>query len=81
MRVSFGFVAIFITSALAADLPCDVDAENCRAVMDATACFNEYMSGGNKNTIMNCLVGTDGAGTPKEKVSNIFVTPPSQKAY
>jgi len=69
MHASLSLVAMFVTSALAQSLPCDVDNDNCRAVMDSTACFNEYMAGnGNKNSVLNCLVGTDGSATPAGKV-------------
>ncbi|KAF4625689.1 hypothetical protein G7Y89_g12471 [Cudoniella acicularis] len=67
MRVSLGLFAIFVSSALAAG-PCDANTDSCRAVINASACFNEFLSNGSKNSILNCLAGTDGAGTPKDKM-------------
>lgn len=76
MRASFGLLAIFVSTIFAAPAPsgpsdtCDVNSDNCRAVINASACFNEFMSGGsgNKNSVLNCLAGTDGAATPTQKV-------------
>ncbi|CZR63198.1 uncharacterized protein PAC_13095 [Phialocephala subalpina] len=67
MRISLGLFAVFVSFALA-DGPCDPNSDSCRAVINASACFNEFMSGGNKNSILNCLAGTDGAGTPTAKM-------------
>lgn len=67
MRIVLSLLAVFATSALA-DGPCDVESDNCRAVINASACFNEFISGGNKNSILNCLAGTEGNATPTEKV-------------
>ncbi|KUJ18628.1 uncharacterized protein LY89DRAFT_732181 [Mollisia scopiformis] len=67
MRFSLGVFAVFIIPALA-DGPCDVNSDSCRAVINASACFNEFMSGGNKASILNCLAGTDGAASPKDKM-------------
>lgn len=68
MRVFLGVFAILVSSVLAADLPCDVQSDNCRAVINGSACFNEFMSAGNVNSILNCLAGTEGSATPKQKV-------------
>lgn len=67
MRFLLGLFAVFIHSALAAG-PCDADSDNCRAVINGSACFNEFMASGNKNSMLNCLAGTDGAATPQQKV-------------
>ncbi|CAG8979616.1 hypothetical protein HYALB_00012593 [Hymenoscyphus albidus] len=67
MRISFSILAIFVASALA-DGPCDVESDNCRAVINASACFNKYMAGGNKANILSCLKGTDGAATETQKM-------------
>ncbi|KAH6671871.1 hypothetical protein B0J14DRAFT_82349 [Halenospora varia] len=76
MRFTFGIFAVFVSTALAGPLstlavdagPCAVNTDACRAVINASACFNEFMSGGNKNSILNCLAGTDGTQTPTEKM-------------
>lgn len=57
-----------LASLVLADGPCDVESDNCRAVINASACFNEFMSGGNTNSILNCLAGTEGDATPTAKV-------------
>ncbi|TVY84839.1 hypothetical protein LSUE1_G000587 [Lachnellula suecica] len=67
MRISVTLFTIFLSSVFAAALPCDVESDNCRAVINASACFNEYMSG-SASTVLNCLAGTDGAATPKVKM-------------
>lgn len=69
MRISFSLLAVFIASALA-DGPCDVESDNCRAVINASACFNKYMAGGNPNkaNVLSCLKGTDGTDTETQKV-------------
>ena len=81
MRFSLGFVAVFVTGALSAAVavpaavpagPCDVTSDGCRAVMDATACFNEIgASNGAKASMLACLTGTDGTGTTTQKVWTI----------
>jgi hypothetical protein len=68
MRISAAVFAIFVSSALAAG-PCDPDSDSCRAVINASACFNEFM--GNKNSILGCLTGTEGSASPKDKVSGL----------
>jgi hypothetical protein len=77
MRISLGVLAIFASCALAATTPvCDPNSDACRAVMDGTACFNENnASTGSKNAILACLTGTDGAGTPTQKVRANCHTP------
>ncbi|KAI1855939.1 hypothetical protein JX265_012022 [Neoarthrinium moseri] len=68
MRVFIGLVSLLACSVLA-DGPCDVMSDSCRAVINASACFNEFMAGGNKNSMLNCLAGTEGSATPQQKVS------------
>lgn len=67
MRIILSLLAVFASSAIA-DGPCDVESDDCRAVINASACFNEFISGGNKNSILNCLAGTEGDATPTAKV-------------
>ncbi|PVH82170.1 hypothetical protein DL98DRAFT_586847 [Cadophora sp. DSE1049] len=68
MRLPFSLtlLAIFTSSAFAA--VCEVNTDNCRAVINASACFNKYMTGTNVNNILSCLTGTEGTATNKEKM-------------
>ncbi|KAL2070815.1 hypothetical protein VTL71DRAFT_13841 [Oculimacula yallundae] len=68
MRVSFplALITLFTTTIFAAT--CDVNSDNCRAVINASACFNKYMTGSNVNNILSCLTGTEGAATNKVKM-------------
>lgn len=67
MKIQTSLFLVFISSALA-DGPCDVNSDSCRSVINASACFNEFLSFGNKNQVLNCLTGTDGTATPQQKV-------------
>jgi hypothetical protein len=67
MHISLSLIAAFLPVILAAG-PCDVESDNCRAVINGSACFNEFLAQGNKASILNCLAGTDGAATPTVKV-------------
>lgn len=67
MRILFSLLAIFVASALA-DGPCDAESDNCRAVINASACFNKYMASATKANILSCLKGTDGTDTETQKV-------------
>ncbi|KAK6834825.1 hypothetical protein PG987_009519 [Apiospora arundinis] len=67
MRTSLLFIALPILSS-AADLPCDVESDNCRAVINGSACFNKYLAGGgNTRLVLSCLAGTEGSATPQQK--------------
>ncbi|KAG4442374.1 hypothetical protein IFR05_002152 [Cadophora sp. M221] len=68
MRISssLALFTLFTSSAFAA--VCEVNSDNCRAVINASACFNKYMTGTNVNNILGCLTGTEGAATNKEKM-------------
>ncbi|KAF7536272.1 hypothetical protein G7054_g4696 [Neopestalotiopsis clavispora] len=70
MKVPISFTLLLLGSALAADLPCDVESDSCRAVINGSACFNKFMAGGNgnKNSMLSCLTGTEGSATPQQKV-------------
>ncbi|KAK6855866.1 hypothetical protein PG995_008017 [Apiospora arundinis] len=67
MRAFLLFIALPILSS-AADLPCDVESDNCRAVINGSACFNKYLAGGgNTRLVLSCLAGTEGSATPQQK--------------
>ncbi|POS78201.1 hypothetical protein DHEL01_v203417 [Diaporthe helianthi] len=67
MRIQPSLMLVFISSAMA-DGPCDVNSDSCRSVINASPCFNEFLSFGNKNQVLNCLTGTDGTATNQQKV-------------
>lgn len=71
MRFQTSLLLIFISSALS-DGPCDVNSDSCRSVINGSACFNEFLSFGNKDQVLNCLAGTDGTATPQQKVKQTF---------
>ncbi|KAK8058523.1 hypothetical protein PG994_008971 [Apiospora phragmitis] len=70
MRTSLLLLALSFLST-AADLPCDVESDNCRAVINGSACFNKYLAGGGGNTrlVLSCLTGTEGSATPQQKIA------------
>ncbi|KAN0102899.1 hypothetical protein V8E51_011212 [Hyaloscypha variabilis] len=74
MRFSLGLIVVFVSGAFTAAIAspptvCDVDSDACRAVMDATACFNEIgAASGAKASMLACLTGTDGTETPTQKM-------------
>lgn len=72
MYPSFSILSTLLFITVAFSLPCDVESDACRAVINASACFNEFMSGSNKNSVLNCLTGTEGAQTPTQKVCNSY---------
>lgn len=83
MHASILLFALPILSAAAQDLPCDVESDNCRAVINGSACFNKYLAGGGGNTrlVLSCLAGTEGSATPQQKVrSSISCSRPSAEA-
>ncbi|KAG4422005.1 hypothetical protein IFR04_004864 [Cadophora malorum] len=63
---SLTLLTLFTSSTFAA--VCEVNSDNCRAVINASACFNKYMTGTNVNNILSCLTGTEGTATNKEKM-------------
>jgi len=63
---SLTLLTLFTSSTFAA--VCEVNSDNCRAVINASSCFNKYMTGTNVNNILSCLTGTEGTATNKEKV-------------
>ncbi|KAH6646244.1 hypothetical protein BKA67DRAFT_97096 [Truncatella angustata] len=68
MHISLYLFSLLFCSVLA-DGPCDVMSDSCRSVINASACFNEFLAGGgNKDPVLNCLVGTDGSDTPEQKM-------------
>jgi hypothetical protein len=67
MHIYFSLIAIFLPIILA-DGPCVVDSDNCRAVINASACFNKFLGQGNKANVLSCLAGTEGDATPTVKV-------------
>lgn len=68
MRIAFSPALLTLFTSLAFAAVCEVNSDNCRAVINASACFNKYMTGTNVNNILSCLTGTEGAATNKEKV-------------
>ncbi|KAG8158141.1 hypothetical protein KVR01_011902 [Diaporthe batatas] len=71
MRIQASILLVFISSALA-DGPCDVNSDSCRSVINASACFNKFLSFGNKDQVLSCLTGTDGTATNQQKVNSLI---------
>ncbi|KAH7355109.1 hypothetical protein BKA65DRAFT_535397 [Rhexocercosporidium sp. MPI-PUGE-AT-0058] len=68
MRISFTLALLTLFTSSTFGAVCEVNSDNCRAVINASACFNKYMTGGNVNNILSCLTGTEGTATNKQKM-------------
>ncbi|KAK0119691.1 hypothetical protein ONS95_011127 [Cadophora gregata] len=68
MRIPLSLTLFTLVTSSTFAAVCEVKSDNCRAVINASACFNKYMTGTNVNNILSCLTGTEGTATNKEKV-------------